>query len=129
LNLDPCKHTISMSGPGQRSTFQVSDVTLSIWLSRPTRRRTAVESTAAMACLMREAAVDRGRRVADYSHAAVMCAGSKISVARSADIIDVSVSHPEAGCGRGFENMEGSLQNWRVGIRATYKIVCVSDLE
>ena len=30
LNLDPCKHTISMSGPGQRSTFQVSDVALSI---------------------------------------------------------------------------------------------------
>ena len=60
LNLEAFRQTISMSGPGQRSTFQVREVALSIWLRRPTRRRTAVESTAAMACLMRAAAVASG---------------------------------------------------------------------
>lgn len=59
LNFVPFRHTMSMSGPGQRSTFQVNDVDVGSWLMRPTRRRTAVLSTAARACLTRAAAEDR----------------------------------------------------------------------
>lgn len=76
LNFALFKQTMSMSGPGQRSTFQVREVALSIWERRPTRRRTAVESTAAIAVLMREAAVERGRWEG--------AEGAKIWLARSA---------------------------------------------
>jgi hypothetical protein len=50
---------MSISGPGQRSTFQVRLVAVLIWERRPTRRRTAVESTAEMACFTRRAARER----------------------------------------------------------------------
>lgn len=78
---------------------------------------------AAMACLMREAAVDRGRRAANCSRATVMCAGSKISVAKLAEMIDLSVSHPPAGCDICFKEMEGPSQDWRIGILATYNSI------
>lgn len=68
---------------------------------------------------MRNAAVDRGRRIALCSRAAVMCAGSKISVARSAEIVDLYASNPESGRDRCFKDMDGYLQNRRVGILAT----------
>ena len=107
LNLEAFRQTISMSGPGQRSTFQVREVALSIWLRRPTRRRTAVESTAAMACLMRAAAVASGGDDGDVRGVAGRFASSDLTeIGPAVDEVDDAV-------------VVGVSQKARVGMRAT----------
>ena len=59
LNLMLSMHAMNMYGPSQRSTSQVREVHLLIWLMMPTRQRTSVLSSAAMALLMRDVAIER----------------------------------------------------------------------
>jgi hypothetical protein len=105
LNLEALRHTISMSGPGQRSTFQVREVALSIWLSRPTRRRTAVESTAAIAWPTRAAAVAR-----EGDSGVLLWGGG---------VVRRHVSSELAERGFAVDADKGASQNARVGMRAT----------
>jgi hypothetical protein len=106
-------HTISMSGPGQRSTFQVREVALDIWFRRPTRRRTAVESTAAMACFTR--AVARMREGE----------GDGDVLVRGDGVVEEHEAGPAVDEVDDVAVVEAS-QKARVGIRATWEDVVLA---